>query len=116
MLRFWKSDSQLDHESLSESSRKASVNHACDCHGGDGIVTLRGRVKSITLEPKNLRRFEAEIMDGTGVVNCVWIGQTYVVGILPGTRMQVCGRVVEDKNSFLTMYNPSYTLLPRGKG
>ena len=52
---------------------------------------------------------EAEFFDGTDTVTLVWIGQRRILGIEPGKRVMVRGRV-GDRAGEKVIYNPYYEL------
>lgn len=109
--RLASSDAQVEAEQLRESSKQEGSVAACDCQAGQ-IVTVKGSVRSVTLEPSGtLPRFEVFVYDGTGVVELVWLGRRRIIGIEPGRRIRATGRVT-GSNGQLTLYNPMYELLP----
>jgi hypothetical protein len=66
-------------------------------------VTLRPRGTGLTME--------ADLWDGTGSINLIWLGRRDIPGIQPGRRIVVHGRVASIKGE-RTMFNPSYELQP----
>lgn len=78
------------------------------------IVRISGDVASMMLRPKSaVPAFEVEITDETGALTLVWLGRHSILGISPGRRLTVEGRVVRNGDLRL-MYNPRYELHPRG--
>jgi len=67
----------------------------------------------VTLRPVGgVPALEADLFDGTGSVDVVWLGRRRIAGIDPGTKLVVEGRIGEQRGR-LMMFNPTYTLLPR---
>ena len=53
----------------------------------------------------------AEVWDGKGSVNLVWIGRRSIAGIEPGVFLRAKGRVAEVRGA-PTIFNPSYEIVP----
>ncbi|HEY5516546.1 MAG TPA: OB-fold nucleic acid binding domain-containing protein [Pengzhenrongella sp.] len=76
-------------------------------------VTINGVLRSVTLRPRQgVAALEAELYDGTGTVDVVWLGRREISGIEPGRRGSFEGFVcaIEGRP---TIYNPRYELQPR---
>jgi DNA/RNA endonuclease YhcR with UshA esterase domain len=76
-------------------------------------ATVNGVLRSVTLRPRQgVAALEAELYDGTGTVDLVWLGRREISGIEPGRRGAFEGLVcaIEGRP---TIYNPRYELLPR---
>jgi len=74
---------------------------------------IAGVVRGVTLRPVGgVPALEADLFDGTGSVDVVWLGRRRIAGIDPGTTMVAEGRIGEQRGR-LMMFNPAYTLLPR---
>jgi hypothetical protein len=72
-----------------------------------------GVLRSVTLRPRRgVPALEAELYDGTGSVQVVWLGQRQIAGIEPGRRVRLTG-FVSMRDGHPTMYNPRYELAPR---
>ena len=76
-------------------------------------ATVHGVIRSITLRPRQgVPALEAELYDGSGTLDLVWLGRREISGIEPGRRGTfeglVCG--VDGRR---TVYNPRYELQPR---
>lgn len=77
---------------------------------------ISGIVRGVTLRPVGgVPALEADLFDGTGSVDVVWLGRRRIAGIDPGTALVVEGRIGEQRGR-LKMFNPAYTLLPRKSG
>jgi hypothetical protein len=55
---------------------------------------------------------EAELFDGSGALDLVWLGRRTIDGVEPGRRIRVEGMVC-DVDGRRTMFNPRYELRPR---
>lgn len=78
-------------------------------------VTLSGVLRSVTYAASAARpQLIAELYDGSGSVDLIWLGRRDIRGVEPGRRLVVTGRVTSGtRRHRLVMYNPAYTLLPR---
>lgn len=86
---------------------------AAEVNVGD-VVTLSGILRSVTYTPTSLRpMLTAELYDGSGSVDLVWLGRRDIAGIEPGRRLMLTGRIAHsDRGPRVRIYNPDYTLLP----
>ena len=77
--------------------------------------TLSGVLRSVTYSPPTAPpELSAELYDGSGSIDLVWLGRRDIPGIEPGRRLMVTGRVSPgDARHQKVMYNPAYTLLAR---
>lgn len=75
-------------------------------------VTVQGTLKTVTLRPRGgVPALEAELYDGSGSIQVVWLGRRRIPGITPGRGLQVEGRIgLQDQAR--VMYNPRYALRP----
>ncbi len=89
--------------------------------GGDDLTALAprhaacvcGTVRTVTLPPRrSVPALVAEVWDGKGSVNLVWIGRRSIAGIEPGTFLRARGRVAEVRG-VPTIFNPSYEIVPK---
>ena len=89
--------------------------------GGDDLTALAARypacvcgtVRAVTLPPRrSVPALVAEIWDGKGAVNLVWVGRRSIGGIEPGTFVRARGRVAMAKG-VPTIFNPSYEIIPK---
>ena len=88
-------------------------------HGADAIrdcvigkpSVVHGLLKSVTLRPAGgTPVVEADLWDGTGFINLVFLGRRRIPGITPGRHVVAHGRPIL-RNGELTMMNPRYELL-----
>ena len=107
---------------------KTSVEHQADAlreqsevAGGDDLTALAprhpacvcGTVRTVTLPPRrSVPALVAEVWDGNGAVNLVWIGRRSIAGIEPGVFVRARGRVAEVRGA-PTIFNPSYEIVPK---
>jgi hypothetical protein len=88
--------------------------------GGDDLTALAprhpayvcGTVRTVTLPPRrSVPVLVAEVWDGKGAVNLVWIGRRTIAGIEPGVFLKARGRVAEVRG-VPTIFNPAYEIVP----
>lgn len=71
---------------------------------------VSGVVRSVTLRPRDgVPAVAAELYDGTGSLEVLWLGRRRIAGIDPGRRLKVEGLVCTAEGR-PTMYNPRYEL------
>ncbi|GGL22846.1 OB-fold nucleic acid binding domain-containing protein [Phycicoccus endophyticus] len=89
--------------------------------GGDDLTALAprypacvcGTVRTVTLPPRrSVPALVAEVWDGKGSVNLVWVGRRSIGGVEPGAFLRARGRVATHKG-VPTIFNPSYEILPK---
>jgi len=106
---------------------KTTVEHQADAlreqsedAGGDDLTALAprhpacvcGTVRTVTLPPRrSVPALVAEVWDGNGSVNLVWIGRRSIAGIEPGVFLRASGRVAEVRGT-PTIFNPAYEIVP----
>ncbi len=72
---------------------------------------VAGRVVAVRIEPKEAApQFTAQIDDGTGRIDAVFMGRRAVPGIEPGAHVSVEGTVCASQ-SLPRIFNPRYELL-----
>ena len=77
-------------------------------------VRVAGVLRSVTLRPRSgVPALVAELYDGTGVVELVWLGRRRIPGIEPGRSLVAVGRVTRD-HKVPVIFNPRYELRPAG--
>jgi hypothetical protein len=76
-------------------------------------VSVSGVLRSVTLRPREgVPALEAELYDGSGTLDLVWLGRRAIAGIVPGRRLRVDGLACEIGGR-RAMFNPRYELRPR---
>lgn len=100
---------ESDSTELQVAVRQAGTDRTTDCRCGD-VATILGRIRTVTFgtEQSDLG-VTAEIFDGTGYVEAVWLGRRSIPGITTGRTVVVSGRIT-DRNGTRTMFNPRYEL------
>jgi len=74
---------------------------------------VSGVIRSVTLRPvEGVPALEAELYDGSGSLDLVFLGRREIAGVEPGRRLKVEGLVcmVDGRR---TVFNPRYELRPR---
>ena len=75
-------------------------------------VVVQGTLKTVTLRPRGgVPALEAELYDGSGSINVIWLGRRRIGGISPGRGIRVEGRIGSDDGERI-MFNPRYDLRP----
>ncbi|MFE6970500.1 OB-fold nucleic acid binding domain-containing protein [Isoptericola sp. NPDC057653] len=76
-------------------------------------ASAAGSLRSVVLRPREgVPTVEAELYDGSGSLDLVWLGRRSIAGIDPGRRIRVEGLVC-DVDGRRTMFNPRYELRAR---
>lgn len=76
-------------------------------------ASAAGVLRSVVLRPREgVPTVEAELYDGSGSLDLVWLGRRSIAGIDPGRRIRVEGLVC-DIDGRRTMFNPRYELRAR---
>jgi hypothetical protein len=76
-------------------------------------ASVSGVIRSVTLRPREgVPALEAELYDGSGSLDLVWLGRREIAGVSPGRRLKIEGLVclVDGRR---TVFNPRYELRPR---
>jgi len=106
-----KTQEAVEADELREESLEAAASLIGSCPGGCE-VTLAGVLRSLTIRPVGATpALEAELYDGSGVIDLVWLGRRAIVGIEAGRRIVVTGRLTGGQGRH-RMYNPKYALRP----
>lgn len=99
----------LDAEVLAENSARQG---ACSCSLAElgEQVTVAGRLRSVIYTPsEHVPSLTAELYDGSGAIQLVWLGRRRIPGIEPGRSLKVRGRVA-DRDGERAIFNPWYEL------
>ncbi|HZP50999.1 OB-fold nucleic acid binding domain-containing protein [Actinocrinis sp.] len=73
-------------------------------------VCLVGTLRTVTFRPHaGVPALEAELWDGTGTVNVIWLGRRHIPGISPGRTIKLRGRITTLRGN-RAIYNPIYEL------
>ncbi|WP_265521464.1 OB-fold nucleic acid binding domain-containing protein [Oerskovia flava] len=105
-------------EELTAGEERDEAARQVGCSAVSGLTnrsraTVAGVLRSVVLRPRDgVPTVEAELYDGSGAVDLVWLGRRRIAGIEPGRRAKVEG-FVSEIDGRRTMYNPRYELRPR---
>jgi len=89
-------------------------------HGGTPVgrcsdraqVCVVGTLRTVTIQPRGQSpALQAELWDGTGTVDLIWIGRRRIAGIEPGRVLRAEGRITS-RDGQRVMFNPRYELHP----
>ncbi len=116
LRRLTASEEQLDAADLEGRVGQVGATSCRDlARLGHRQVCVAGRLRSVRFNPRtNLPTLEAELYDGTGTVNLIWLGRRRIPGIEPGRSLKVRGRICE-QGTREVIFNPWYELLPAGQ-
>src|SRR5918997_3779289 len=101
-----------------DAERDQSVKLGAGCSAVCDLTARRrgsaaGVLRSVVLRPREgVPTVEAELYDGSGSLDLVWLGRRTITGIEPGRRICVEGMVC-DVDGRRTVFNPRYELSPR---
>ncbi|HTW18751.1 MAG TPA: OB-fold nucleic acid binding domain-containing protein [Mycobacteriales bacterium] len=103
-----------DHEIEAEDLQRRSITQGATTVAScpeRGIVTVLGRVKSMTLRPRaGAPSLEVDLYDGSGTVTLVWLGRREIAGISPGSQLRATGRI-GSSGPRRVIFNPRYELV-----
>jgi hypothetical protein len=109
LQRLTADDQAVDAEELRADAVSAGCEPLSACRRGK-VVTVTGRLKSVVYTPREtVPTLEAELFDGSGSVNLVWLGRRRIPGIEPGRTLTARGRFAT-ADSKRVIYNPWYEL------
>ena len=75
-------------------------------------VTVCGTLRTVTLRPRaGVPALEAELYDGSGSVDLVWLGRRQIAGVEPGRGIKVTGLLALNEGRQV-IFNPRYELRP----
>jgi hypothetical protein len=108
-LSRWASQDREHDRELRRGARKAGLLCIADAPLREKVV-VQGTLKTVTLRPRGgVPALEAELYDGTGSINVIWLGRRRISGISPGRSIRVAGRIGEQDGDRI-MFNPRYDL------
>jgi hypothetical protein len=91
-------------------------------HGGTPVgrcrdrsqVCVVGMLRTVTIQPRGgSPSLQAELWDGSGTVDVIWIGRRRIPGIEPGRVIRAEGRITL-RDGRRVLFNPRYELRPSG--
>lgn len=105
---------QLEAEDLQESVATLGATPVARCHDRE-VVSVAGTLRTVTLRPRaGVPTLEAELYDGSGSVELVWLGRRRISGIEPGRQVVAHGRLSMSEGRRI-IYNPEYEIRPGGQ-
>ncbi|MFI0448781.1 OB-fold nucleic acid binding domain-containing protein [Actinomadura sp. 6N118] len=109
LRRMASSKAELEAEDLQKTSGEEGATPITACAARKRHC-VAGTLRTVTLRPRGgAPALEAELSDGTDVINLVWLGRRKIAGIDPGRRLRAEGLVsVQDGRK--VMFNPRYEL------
>ncbi|WP_248961270.1 OB-fold nucleic acid binding domain-containing protein [Sphaerisporangium perillae] len=111
LRRLTTSQDELEAAELQEDLDQYGATPIASC-GQRRRFCVAGTLRTVTLRPRGgVPSLEAELYDGSDVIDLVWLGRRKIVGIEPGRVVRAEGLVsVQDGRK--VMFNPRYELRP----
>lgn len=109
--RLTTSQAELEAAELQEDLDRYGATPIASC-GQRRRFCVAGTLRTVTLRPRGgAPSLEAELYDGSDVIDLVWLGRRKIAGIEPGRVVRAEGLVsVQDGRK--VMFNPRYELRP----
>jgi hypothetical protein len=108
----WANQDHVEAQELRKDAKKARLTTIKDAPDRTKVV-VQGTLKTVTLRPRGgVPALEAELYDGSGSINVIWLGRRRIGGVTPGRGIRVEGRIGVQEGARV-MYNPRYELRPR---
>ncbi|NBM18751.1 OB-fold nucleic acid binding domain-containing protein [Streptomyces sp. GC420] len=112
--RLSSSQEELHSAELQEDAQAAGCTRIAECDDRQ-IVKVTGTLRTVTLRPRaGVPALEAELFDGSGALDVVWLGRRSIAGIEPGRRLIASGRISMSRGRRV-LFNPKYELRPLGQ-
>ncbi|GAA2414761.1 OB-fold nucleic acid binding domain-containing protein [Actinomadura vinacea] len=109
LRRMASSKAELEAEELQKTSDEEGATPITAC-ATRKRARVAGTLRTVTLRPRGgAPALEAELYDGTDVINLVWLGRRKIAGIDPGRRLHAEG-LVSLQDGRKVMFNPRYEL------
>jgi hypothetical protein len=106
-------DHVLDAENRQEQSLESGGTPVHRCRDRAQVCVV-GMLRTVTIQPRGgSPSLQAELWDGSGSVDVVWIGRRRIAGIEPGRVIRAEGRMTQ-RDGRRVMFNPRYELRPSG--
>jgi hypothetical protein len=111
LRRLTTSQAELEAEELQEDLDAYGATPIASCAQRKRFC-VKGTLRTVTLRPRGgVPSLEAELYDGSDVIDLVWLGRRKIAGIEPGRVVRAEGLVsVQDGRK--VMFNPRYELRP----
>ena len=93
LKNFYASNEELVAEELSEQAENRGSTLIDEIERGK-LIQVTGVIKSVIVKPNTQNpSYEVEVFDGSGNLTVIWQGRRKVVGVEPGTQIEVEGRI-----------------------
>lgn len=107
--RLASSKAEMEAEELRKDTGAEGATPIASC-GERRRAHVAGTLRTVTLRPRGgAPALEAELYDGSDVVNLVWLGRRRIPGIEPGRRLSAEG-LVSLQDGRKVIFNPRYEL------
>ncbi|WP_084957771.1 OB-fold nucleic acid binding domain-containing protein [Thermoactinospora rubra] len=111
--RLTTSQSELEAQELREDAENTGATPIVACSNRRRFC-VAGTLRTVTLRPRGgAPALEAELYDGSDVIDLVWLGRRKIAGIEPGRIVKAEG-LVSMQDGRKVMFNPRYELRPAG--
>lgn len=109
LRRLASSRAELEAEDLQKSSGEEGTIPIAVCPERKRAC-VAGTLRTVTLRPRGgAPALEAELYDGSDVINLIWLGRRRIAGIEPGRRLRAEG-LVSLQDGRKVIFNPKYDL------
>jgi hypothetical protein len=109
LRRLASSRAELEAEDLQKSSDEEGATPIAVCPERKR-ARVAGTLRTVTLRPRGgAPALEAELYDGSDVINLIWLGRRRIAGIEPGRRLCAEG-LVSLQDGRKVIFNPKYDL------
>jgi hypothetical protein len=109
LRRLTSSKAELEAEELQKTSDEEGATPIKAC-AVRRRACVAGTLRTVTLRPRGgAPALEAELYDGSDVINLVWLGRRRIAGIEPGRLLRAEG-LVSLQDGRKVMFNPRYEL------
>jgi hypothetical protein len=109
LRRLTSSKAELEAEELQKTSDEEGATPIKAC-AARRRACVAGTLRTVTLRPRGgAPALEAELYDGSDVINLVWLGRRRIAGIEPGRLVRAEG-LVSMQDGRKVMFNPRYEL------
>lgn len=111
MHRLTSPDSVLEAEARQEDVAEQGGTPVGRCADRQQVCVV-GMLRTVTIQPRGQSpALQAELWDGSGTVDLVWIGRRKIAGIEAGRVLRAEGRITQ-RDGQRVMFNPRYELRP----
>lgn len=113
LRRLTAGQAELEAAELQDDLERHGATPIASC-GDRRRFCVAGTLRTVTLRPRGgAPALEAELYDGSDVIDLVWLGRRKIIGIEPGRVVRAEG-VVSMQDGRKVMFNPRYELRPSG--